>query len=260
MIRQFLTTILLVGSLAALAQNTVKWPDGKKAVIVLTYDDALLSQLDVAIPQLDKVNLKATFFLNEPATVEQIDRWRAASRNGHELGNHTVYHPCHSSKIPTDPRYHSENYTTNTILREIKVMNKFLYALDNKAGHTYAYPCCETSVGEKNYVESLNGVVKYARTCGPPPVITDFKSLDPLLVPSKFFPENTTGEELIEFVRQVQKSNGMCVLLFHGVGGDYLKVSSEAHQQLVQYLKDNNKDIWIATFAEAMDYVSKNLK
>lgn len=257
--KQLSIAIFLLSTFIANAQNTIKWPEGKKALIVLTYDDALASQLDIAIPQLDNAQLKGTFFLNEPATEQHISRWRTAGQNGHELGNHTIYHPCHSSKISTDPHYHSENYNVNTILREILGMNKMLYAVDNKTKHTFAYPCCETSVGGENYVEALrnSGYVTYARSCGAYPVVTDFKNLDPFEVPSKFFNTNPPASELIDFVKQVRESNGMGVIIFHGVGGDYLEVSSEAHQELINYLKDNSKDIWVTTFGEAMDYVMK---
>ena len=43
--------LLIAFALPAPAQTP--WPAGKTAAIVLTYDDALDSQLDVAIPQLD---------------------------------------------------------------------------------------------------------------------------------------------------------------------------------------------------------------
>ena len=46
--------ILLLGclSLGGLRAQ-IAWPDGKKAAVVLTYDDGLRSQLDNVIPQLE---------------------------------------------------------------------------------------------------------------------------------------------------------------------------------------------------------------
>jgi len=46
----------------AVDAQSIKWPHHKKEVIVLTYDDALLSQLDTAVPQLKHAGFKATFF------------------------------------------------------------------------------------------------------------------------------------------------------------------------------------------------------
>ena len=51
--------LTLVGSAPAATQRPIN-----KAIISLTYDDALESQLSVAIPQLNSMGLKGTFFLN----------------------------------------------------------------------------------------------------------------------------------------------------------------------------------------------------
>ena len=58
------TIFLLVGLSACCGASaqSMTWPDHKQATIVLTYDDALLSQLDTAVPQLKHAGLKATFF------------------------------------------------------------------------------------------------------------------------------------------------------------------------------------------------------
>jgi len=41
---------------------------------------------------------------------------------------------------------------------------------------------------------------------------------------------------------------------FHGVGGDHLAVSREAHQQLIDFLAANPQ-YWTTTFIEQMQYV-----
>src|ERR1700750_2375559 len=88
--------LLLLSYFAAHAQEKITWPDHKKAVIILTYDDALHSQLNVAIPQLDSAGLKGTFFLTGDINAQTIPQWRKANKKGHELANHTVFHPCSS--------------------------------------------------------------------------------------------------------------------------------------------------------------------
>src|SRR5689334_8367364 len=66
--------------------------NGKKASVVLTYDDALNVHLDNVIPLLDSVNLKGTFYLSGyfPGCRDRIPDWRRAAASGHELGNHTL--------------------------------------------------------------------------------------------------------------------------------------------------------------------------
>jgi peptidoglycan/xylan/chitin deacetylase (PgdA/CDA1 family) len=252
----FLFTLL---SLSAGAQQ-IQWPHHKKAVIVLTYDDALASQLKIAAPQLKKANLKATFFLTSDMDSQTIPQWRKLAKKGFELGNHTVFHACPGN---FDNPVSSDHYTQYQMIREIEVMNRFLFAVDGQNSRTYAYPCAETTIGGKDYVDTLRyyKMVKYARTGGDfNSVITDFDNLDPLRVPSLGLDDGTTTKQLIGFVKKVEQSGGMGVIMIHGVGGDYITTSAEVHQALVTYLNKNKKTIWVPTFQQAMDYVSSKIK
>jgi peptidoglycan/xylan/chitin deacetylase (PgdA/CDA1 family) len=255
-----LTLVFLLLNCIAQAQPQIAWPHHKKAVIILTYDDGLNSQLNVAIPALDSAHFKATFFLTGNMTYQTIPKWRTVGKKGYELANHTIYHPCIST---SDNPMGSQNYTPKMILDEISVMNNFLFAVDGKTSHTYAYPCTETSVGGKNYVDLLrrSALVKYARIGGDKDaIITDFKNLDPLLVPSYGLEGNNTSEQLIDFVKSVEKSGGMGIFMFHGIGGDYITTPTLSHKKLIDYLAKNRKTIWVATFQQAMDYISKAAK
>jgi peptidoglycan/xylan/chitin deacetylase (PgdA/CDA1 family) len=256
-----ITFLLLLLTVAAIGQQKITWPKNKKAVIVLTYDDALASQLDVAIPQLDAAHLKATFFLTGYITDKTIPRWRAAGAKGYELANHTLYHPCLGKEIKgSSPENLSENYTIPAIIREIRMMNNFLFAVGGKVNRTYAYPCTETKVGGVSYVDSLRktGLIQYARIGGDDrDMVTDFTKLDPLLVPSWGVAENTPGTKLVDFVKKVEKSGGMGIFMFHGIGGDYLTTSAEAHKELVTYLQQHRDEILVMTFEQAMDYVTQ---
>ena len=42
---------------------------------------------------------------------------------------------------------------------------------------------------------------------------------------------------------------------FHGVGGDYLKISADAPTQLVQYLRDHQDLFWVTTCRTAVDHM-----
>ena len=54
----------------ASAQFNQPW-QGKKCAVVLTYDDAINQHLDNAIPVLDSLGLKATFYLTAFSTSMQ---------------------------------------------------------------------------------------------------------------------------------------------------------------------------------------------
>jgi peptidoglycan-N-acetylglucosamine deacetylase len=256
-----LILLLLLFSPVAQAQQKMQWPQHKKAVIVLTYDDALESQLNIAVPQLEKAGFKATFFLTGDINAVTIPRWRKLAGKGFELGNHTLFHPC---AVLTDNPVSSDHYTIRGILSEIEDMNHFLYAVDGRFSRTYAYPCTETSIGGKYYVDSLkhSGLIKYARIGGDmdDAIVTDFQHLNPLLVPSYGLDEHTPAQKLIAFVKQVEAKGGLGIFMFHGVGGDYITTDAAAHQQLLDYLKAHRKVIWVTNFQQAMDYVTINRK
>src|SRR6185503_18288123 len=88
---------LCLGS-SALAAASFSWPNGAKCAVSLTYDDSLSSQLKNAVPALDKAGLHGTFYLSGAPYKDAASRalWEPAARAGHELGSHSVVHPCPS--------------------------------------------------------------------------------------------------------------------------------------------------------------------
>lgn len=255
--KKLISIFLLLSGFTVQAQQ-IKWPHHKKAAIVLTYDDALRSQLNIAVPQLEAAHLPATFFLTADINYATIPQWRALAAKGFELGNHTILHPCTAvSGNPTS----SDAYTPYGMIREIDYMNHFLFAVDGKTSRTFAYPCAETTAGGQDYVDTLRkyDLVKYGRIGGDTDaVITDFQHLDPLRIPSLGLEGGNTGAQLIAFVKKVEQSGGMGIIMFHGIGGDYITTSAAAHQQLLNYLKTHRRSIWVATFLRVMDYATQS--
>ncbi|HEY9001640.1 MAG TPA: polysaccharide deacetylase family protein [Mucilaginibacter sp.] len=256
--RSILLFILLLTNTVYAQQ--VHWPDHKKAAIVLTYDDALPSQLDNAAPELKRAGLKATFFLTSDIDSLSIPRWRKLAEEGFELGNHTVFHPCSGSDDNPVP---SEPYTAYRVIREIEVMDRFLFAVDGHTTRTFAYPCAETFVGGKDYVDSLRKyrLVKYARAGGDSSaVITDFMHLDTLRVPSYGLDGGESSKQLIAFVKSVEAKGGLGVIMMHGIGGDYITISEDAHRELIHYLHQHRRKLWVTTFQQALDEVYRQVK
>jgi peptidoglycan/xylan/chitin deacetylase (PgdA/CDA1 family) len=249
---------ILSGLFAVPVAAQVSWPEGKTAAIVLTYDDGLHSQLDIAIPQLDAAQLKGTFFLDGDVTAADKLRWRKVQQAGHELGNHSYFHPCPRALLPDRPQYDTDKYDVTRMLGEITSMNDVLASIDGLKSRTYSVPCSQMLVGGVDYTNALrlSGLVKYARTGGDEfrSVVGDSKGLDRFQVPSWGPVDHPDGPHLVAYVMRVQEAHGLGVLQFHGVGGDYLEVSERAHRELIEYL-DRHHEIWVDTFQNVMDYV-----
>ncbi len=237
----------------AWAQPVSPWPGGQKAAIALTYDDALPSQLDIAIPQLEAAGFKGTFFLIGREIKGNLARWQAVAARGHELGNHTVNHACPKALFEMPPQYMSENSSVPVLLTEIQTMNNLLQAIDGRSDHAYATPCGQTLMGGQDYMPPLRtaGLTRYVRAAGEP--AGPGQVIDPFNVPSHFFGVGDSGARMIAYVESVRQRGGVAVIGFHGVGGDYLEVTAEAHRELLAWLKAHQSEIWVGRFTEVMD-------
>ena len=251
-------TLLLVASVTPLRAQ-IRWPEGKIAAVALTYDDALGSQLQYAVPQLGAAGFKGTFFLDGDISPADMRRWRDVQRAGHELGNHSLFHACPRDLLPKRTQYYTENYDVSRLLDEIAVMNDVLFGIDGQESRTFSVPCSQTIVGGTDYTEALqrSGLVKYVRNGGDQfnSVISSFERPDPFVVPSWGPLDGPDGRQLAAYVERVTKARGLGVFQFHGVGGDYLAVSADAHRELLDYLR-KHPEVWVATFREVMDHVA----
>lgn len=237
-----------------------KWPKGAKAAVNLAYDDALDSQLDNAIPALNKYKLKGTFYLNtaSPTLTTRLDEWRKAAKQGHELGNHSIFHQCSKSSpgrewVSADRDL--DKLSVTQMQDQVKVTNAFLHAIDGKTERTYTPPCIDLNAGGANYVNGLKSEFVAIKGQGGG-VTPDMWTLDPYLV-GVDFPSNVTGAQLIAVVKEAAAKGTMANFTFHGIGAEHLSVSNEAHQELLKYLSDNKDIYWTDTFVNIMKYVKE---
>jgi peptidoglycan/xylan/chitin deacetylase (PgdA/CDA1 family) len=245
--------LVIASALLATPAAATRWPNGAKVAVALTYDDALASQLDIAAPALERAGLRGTFFLSSVKR-EHVARWRALAVKGHELANHTLFHPCPAATFPADPRYTSESYTPAQMVREIERQEVLLTALDGKPRHGFASPCVVNAVNGQDYLEPLRkaGIVTYGRTELAAEASVDASRLDQMHVPALDTPDDATGAQLIAYVDRARANGGLAVYLFHGIGGDYLQTSAAAHEQLLAWLKAHRGEVWVAPLDEIM--------
>lgn len=246
---------LLLGS-GVWAQKEQLWK-GKSCAVVLTYDDALNVHLDYAIPALDSLKFKATFYLigNSGALDKRIPEWRKAAAKGHELGNHTLFHPCASGpgRSFVTPDNDLRTYTVNRMVSEMRMNNTLLKSIDGRTQRTFAYACGDTRIGDTLYLERMKGEFTGAR--GVRAEMPSLTTIDLNNIPS-YMINGQSGEELIAMVKKAMAEGRLLVFLFHGVGGEHsLNVSLEAHSKLLHFLKQNEKNIWVAPLTEVATYV-----
>jgi peptidoglycan-N-acetylglucosamine deacetylase len=255
------TLLLLLFFLAittGTAQKEIRKWNGKKCAVVLTYDDALNIHLDKVIPMLDSFNFKGTFYLigASPVVANRIDEWRAASKEGHELGNHSLNHPCDGT-LPGRGFVTSENdlskYSVARTVNEVRTTNTLLKAIDGKEERTFAYPCGDLTVHDTLYYSYLKNDFVAAR--GVESNYLPAKEVD-LSNVNAFVQIGTTAAQMIAQVEAAEKAQSFIVFLFHGVGGEHaLNIDLEEHRKFLQYLSKRKKDIWVAPMVEVAKYI-----
>jgi len=250
----FTVCLSCIISFDALADDSFTWPQGQVMAVSLSYDDALDSQLDNAIPALNRRELKGSFYLTlaSPTLMTRLDEWRAAAAQGHELGNHTIYHPC-SASLPDREWVASydniDHYEVAEIVREVTVANGFLHAIDGRDERTYTPTCFDTVVSGEDYLPSIRN--QFVSIKGFERVKQGFATA--------WGPAGISGEMLVERVK-AESANGTRLfnIIFHGIGGDHLMTSSQAHEYLLQYLAENQEIYWTDSYIHIMKYVSQN--
>ena len=130
------------------------WPAGHRAALSLSFDDARPSQLDVGVPVLDGLGVAATFFVLPDRVARDRERWVAAVARGHEIGNHTVHHPC-SGNFAWSRTRPLEALTLTDLRREVDDAQRQLHELVGVVPRVFAYPCGQTFVGRGRSTRSM---------------------------------------------------------------------------------------------------------
>ncbi|OYU32356.1 MAG: polysaccharide deacetylase [Comamonadaceae bacterium PBBC2] len=246
---------------AVAAQSPLKpwvWPHKARAAVSLAYDDALNSQLDFAIPALNRHGLKASFYLTlgSETVSQRLADWRKAAAQGHELGNHTLFHQCSRSAPDRDWVSVDNDLDTTSVGRlvaQIRVGNTLLHAIDGQRVRTFTTPCGDLNAAGEPYLKEIQGdfVAMKTKFGG---LVSDMSTLDPHAVGIEV-PSDVSGQQLIALVQRAAAAGTMVNITFHGVGGDHLSVSRQAHEELLKYLASHRDIYWTDTFIHIMQYV-----
>jgi len=141
------------------------------------------------------------------------------------------------------------------MINEVRMTNLFLQALDGKTKRTFAYTCGDMKIGDSSFISPMKNDFIAARA-----VRNQMHTINEIDLYNVdcYMVNGETGNQMIEWVKKAIATNSLLVILFHGVGGgNALDVSLPAHREVLQYLKQNEIDIWIAPMVEVAEYVKK---
>jgi Polysaccharide deacetylase len=252
-------------------------------IISITFDDAIDQHLDIAIPLLDEHGLNGTFYahfyshLTSSSLIRRRDEWRQAAKRGHELGNHTLFHPADARKEWVREGNALDLYTLDRMRLELQVANEWLAALDGRSTRTFAYPCSNSVLGSYGRVNRLlfklrlrntrwPGLIERMRLdfgntrCSYESVMPEFfvaarggglhlpgespaiESFNRYSLPSAAV-EGHSFEEMRGFVTRSLARKSWPILQFHGVGGGHhMNCDRTEFKRLVVWLAEHHHD------------------
>ncbi|MEO7530681.1 MAG: polysaccharide deacetylase family protein [Sediminibacterium sp.] len=255
--RKILFIYFLLIVTAAAAQTPKTW-NGKQAAVVLTYDDAIDIDLDNVAPALDSIGLKGTFYIigSSPVVSKRMNAWRKLAANGHELGNHTSFHPC-DGQLPgrsfVKPDNDLSKYTLIRMTAESRLTNTLLSSIDGKSERTFAFPCGDKKIGNDYYYDAVKNDFVAAR--GVRGGLQQIDNVD-LTDINCYSINGQNAEYMINLVKKAKETHTLLVFLFHGVGGGHnLNVDRTEHSKLLHYLKSQEKDIWVAPMVDIAKFI-----
>jgi peptidoglycan/xylan/chitin deacetylase (PgdA/CDA1 family) len=241
----------LLGS-CCLAQTPAKvspW-NGHAAAISLTFDDARPVHLDVAVPELNKRHLRATFFVIV-SKLSRIDDWRQLRSQGHEIGNHSASHE------------HPAGLNAESAEIQVEDAKKFLDGNFGTNISIFAYPYSETSRRLAFWVKKYDFAARSGcsdQGCDDNLFyITPHPTPDWYNIPSQ---PALTRLSLAEYKGWIDKAmllKAWTILQIHGIGDPstgWEPIPTVTFLSLLDYVKQcQDRGLWVAPFGEVAAYM-----
>jgi len=237
--------------------SVFKWPEGKKAAISLSFDDARESQVLRGTDLLDQFGVKATFFVVPSAVEKQLNGWKKAVANGHEIGNHSLNHPC-TGNFSWSRSHALEDYTLKMMKSELEECNKRVQELLSVTPSVFAYPCGQKFVGKglntKSYVPLVSKMFLLGRgwmdEAANDPGYCNFAQLTGIEMDGKNF------DEILPLINDAVKNGTWLVLAGHEMGDEGPQTTRLTMlKQLAEYVQNPVNGIWIAPMGTVAKYI-----
>ena len=236
------------------------WPNGAEMALSLTFDDGRPSQVTHAIPLLDAFDVKATFYSQPENLRNELAGWRRAVAVGHEIGNHTVGHPCTGNFAWV--RYDGvvlESYDLERMRAEIVQANDEIEEMLGVRPVSFAYPCGQTYVGRgrdtRSYVPLVAELFQTGRRW-----LDETSNAPDHFDTAQVMAMRMDGEDFAAVQRMVERarhSGNWLVLAGHGVGDNpHWGTQLDMLKGLLAYARNPDNRVWIAPVTEVATFIA----
>ncbi len=240
-------------------RSAFQWPEGKKMAVSFTFDDARLTQIDKGMPLFDRYNVKATFYVSRDNMVQRLEGWKEAVRRGHDIGNHSLLHPC-TVNYGWPPEAQLETYTLQRMKIELDSASVVIKDLLGIQPVSFAYPCGQTYVGTgvntKSYIPLVASLFESGRIWlseGPnDPVSCDMAQLTGMELDGKSF------DQVKALIESAGKKGQWLILAGHEINNDGRQTSLlSTIEEIIRYAADPANGIWIDNVHNIASYVKE---
>jgi len=241
------------------AEEAFPWPEGKQMALSLTFDDARPSQVQQGIALLDRYGVKATFYVLPDVAARQLEGWKAAVAKGHEIGNHSLYHPCTGNFDWVRAKgTELEAYSLEQMEAELLQANQRLEELLGVQPVSFAYPCGNTFVGRGQATQSYVPLVARLFQTGRgwldetpnAPAFCDLAQLTGMEMDGKDF------EQIQPLLEAARSRHAWLILCGHEMGTEGPQTTRlDMLEALIAYSQKPENGIWLGTVQEIAAYV-----
>jgi peptidoglycan-N-acetylglucosamine deacetylase len=235
------------------------FPDGKRGAISLSFDDARLSQADVGFALLDRLGVRATFYVMPDLVGQRLPAWQQAVAVGHEIGNHTLSHPC-TGNFPWSRQRALEDFTLDRMEQELTGANEAIRQLLGVTPTTFAYPCGQTYVGRGRSLHSYIPLVArhFIAGRGFRTEITNDPTFCDLAQLCAYESDGRTSAQLKTWVDAAIDQGRWLVLAGHEMATEGRQTTHlDALEELCNYCKERQDDVWIDTVANVASHLDR---
>ncbi len=240
--------------------HSFTWPEGKRAAVSLSFDDARTSQVDTGLGLFRRLGIKATFFLESNNLEQRLAGWKQAVADGHDIGNHTVSHPC-TGNYSFSLANALENYDLERMAAQLDGANAKIHELLGVTPKTFAYPCGQKFVGRGLDTRSYVPLVAdrfivgrgYLDESPNDPAVCDLaQAMGTPFDEQDFAPMKKVVDGAVKEGRWV-------IFVGHEIGNKGYQITDvRALEELAAYLKDPANGVWVGTVGEVGEYIQKS--
>ena len=239
------------------AKDRIRWPEGKRVAVSFSFDDARASQIDTGLALFDKHGVKVTFYVSPRNLEKRLDGWKRAAAGGHEIGNHTISHPC-TVNYAFSSKNALEDYTLRKMEAELDGANAEIQRLLGVKAVTFAYPCGQKFVGRGENTASYVPLVAarfltgrgYRDEGANDPAACDLAQVLGMESDALSF------EQMRSLADAAAAQNGWLVFAGHEIGEPGRQTTQAADlDRFLRYARDPASGIWVDTVAAVAKHI-----